>query len=966
LFDPDFSADSEREDAEHDAGVDPAAEAPSIEIDSGCPRHTLKDFESVPSVLRKDFSFSMGSSLYASPMSPAIDRVSSMNATSKCMRMRHASDPCFFIQPYEGSTMVFLARCNGVGIPTHIQHVLYFFYRLKVFTELHEWTGFVIPTKGTQLVFARGRKGKDVIGVREVVSREAGDGEADEADEGGAYDLAASFRKRCRRAGVERVTALPPFSITIGFTGVTVREGAARRQELFCAVYVRPLRSMDLLKYISESFLAQPKGNIASKFPDWNELTFYWKMILQYEASVNCNMAEDPWQFTSVPWSEAGVHTITNLLSTPLRIAGVTRRLHPECDGMDIPGFPELARRRDPETLEYDRYMNDYITHQARTEEKVDEYMEDYGRLIGEPKRDASYEIPNPGGWPSGGGARFSLFRMPLMMEWGLQKNLSSEVKFDTFVLNIGGLPELASRKMRDFLTSDPTGEAHAGGDDAPAAIGDEPATPLLISERYYGSGAQPIDDLLTAGTMLPWYNVMKTTMHARRAHNSLSPSGAMDLVWRHLRSCMENHTGMMTSGRYRSDHLEQGFDIVRKLRDSQLQGVSLALYLRQLRRTRVDVSIRHDAYLSTCQMFYLSVQDINRDFVLNAANLECLMEMWMSSIHHLLGSHHHSIVAFFQGIMIMGARGHLQVSDGTMVSMDWRKPNSSGAGTIQDRVNKLEELMCIKFGIMSNKNRQGLIGQQRWTAVAMEDQCCIVVVDKEVVGKPSTELNDNPQVALEVRENDMTSLIRWAVPRDSNTRNYGVSTVDPKRTNERVSALKVQITRPALVGFATNCKSKNSEEPATLAAVQHVVTAGAPAYRRIESRDNKKANDVHCETNDTRARVPDEEPRLSLLVKLLGFTKLLTRVMVAVPHRSGVCPFEISSPSAAFLDWLFMMIKEHALCIFDTRVAESYGRMKVRGAQRLARASHASNTTRAVCSKGTKAGTSSPPCGCK
>jgi hypothetical protein len=161
---------------------------------------------------------------------------------------------------------------------------------------------------------------------------------------------------------------------------------------------------------------------------------------------------------------------------------------------------------------------------------------------------------------------------------------------------------------------------------------------------------------------------------------------------------------------------------------------------------------------------------------------------------------------------MIMGARGHLQVADGAVVSMDWRKPNSSGAGTIQDRVNKLEELLCTQFGIMSNKNRQGLIGQQRWTAVAMEDQCCIVVVDREVVGKPSTELNDNPQVALEVRENDMTSLIRWAVPRDSSTRNYGMSTMDPKRTNERVSALKVQVTRPALVGFATNCKSKNTE----------------------------------------------------------------------------------------------------------------------------------------------------------
>ena len=906
-----------------------------------CPKHVLEDFDSVSTDLknlgRKAYNLPPLKNVKVSdPMHPDETRVKSMDGTSKCMRMIRAGDARFYMQPHEGTPMVFLSRCNGVGIPMHIQYVLYFFYRLKVFTELHELTEFVIPMKGAQLVYARGRKGKEVIGVRGVREREAeGGAAAEEEKEGDEYDLAASFRKRCRRAGAEHVTPLPPFTVTVGYTGAKVSVNGKGRQELFCAVYVRPLRNLDILKYISEIFLAQPKGNIASKFPDWNELTFYWKMILQYEANVNCMMSEDPWKFTSVPWSEAGVYTITNLLSMPLRIAGLMKARYPGCDEVETTGCPTLSFRNDQGMRDYDEYMSRYIAHQQSNEKAYEEHAEEYARLTVPQKKDASYTLDSPGGWPTGGesGQRFtefSLFRLPIMMEWGLEKNLSNEVKFDTFVLNIGALPELAGKKLRDFLTSDPDVGPFAGVDDSRVLTSNEPATPLLISERYYGGGAQPIDDLLTAGVMLPWYNAMKTDMQSRRDDGSITPSGAMDLVWRHLRSCMENHTGMMTSGRYRSDHLEQGFSMVRRLQESQLGEVVLGTYLHQLREAKVDVSMRHDPYLSMCHVFYTVVQDLNRDFALNAANLECLMEMWMSSIHHLLGSHHHSIVAFFQGIMIMGARGHLQVSDGTMVSMDWRKPNSSGAGTIQDRANKLEELMCIKFGIMSNKNKQGLIGQQRWTAVAMEDQCCIVVVDKEVVGKPSTELNDNPQVALEVRENDMTSLIRWAVPRDSNTRNYGISTMDPKRTNERVSALKVQITRPALVGFATNCKAKNSEEPTTLAAVQHVVTAGAPAYRRLESRDNKKANDVHCETNDVRARVPEDEPRLSMIVKLLGFTKLLTKVMVAVPHRSGMCPFEISQPTAAFLDWLFMMIKEHALCIFDARVTESYGRMKV------------------------------------
>ncbi len=60
-----------------------------------------------------------------------------------------------------------------IMIPTHIQHVLYFVYRLKVFTELHELSGFVVPTDSLHMSFARGRKHKEVVGVKEVRRREA-------------------------------------------------------------------------------------------------------------------------------------------------------------------------------------------------------------------------------------------------------------------------------------------------------------------------------------------------------------------------------------------------------------------------------------------------------------------------------------------------------------------------------------------------------------------------------------------------------------------------------------------------------------------------------------------------------------------------------------------------------------------------------------------------------------------------
>jgi hypothetical protein len=60
-------------------------------------------------------------------------------------------------------------------------------------------------------------------------------------------------------------------------------------------------------------------------------------------------------------------------------------------------------------------------------------------------------------------------------------------------------------------------------------------------------------------------------------------------------------------------------------------------------------------------------------------------------------------------------------------------------------------------------------------------------------------------------------------------------------------------------------------------------------------------------------------------------FVNVFAKVMVAVPHRSGVCPFQINFVTAAFLDWIFMLVNGHVVSLFSPRVLESLSRMKVR-----------------------------------
>jgi hypothetical protein len=167
---------------------------------------------------------------------------------------------------------------------------------------------------------------------------------------------------------------------------------------------------------------------------------------------------------------------------------------------------------------------------------------------------------------------------------------------------------------------------------------------------------------------------------------------------------------------------------------------------------------------------------------------------------------------------------------------------------------------------------------------------------------------------------------------------------------------------------FATNVKHAG-EEPQTISVVTHAAAPGAPAYKKVKKAEKKKPHDVRCEVNKGRAKNPDEGPRQKYLLNLLGFSRIFAGIMVALPHRSGMFPFHVSSVSSALMDWMFMLVDEHVLCLFNVRVRESIGRIKVRiflinhcRFVDIARTNMSISLT--VCSKGTKAGTWWAECG--
>jgi hypothetical protein len=704
-------------------------------------------------------------------------------------------------------TVLPTSRCDGVAIPKHILRVLFFFYRLQRFIEQNGVTMFVVPTRNLKLNKSRTDKNK-VTGIYEEIERSLVEPEIEQDDFGGSpgeFTLAALMKKRSRQSDGECQRERAALTIRLGFTGAFFKEDGAPKQMLFCCAFITGLRNFALLDYIYEKFLVQPKAPMTDKYNDWNDLVSCWRRILQYEASVNCGLLGDPCEHTTEPSGELGVFTLTSSFSAPLRMADYIQRTFKPATSIQIMGTPKLSYRDDEGMDEYWKYTSEYLNENAKAYSRLQSDISAYNMAGEKEQRDMEFDTTAPGGWPmksvqQDDGAwdeyiRFGLPQLPIMMGFKMFSYMAENVSMDTFQINLGGLPKDVMKSARNFLTCKP----YFDGEECPAGETDsdddelsEMATPYKITEKYYGPTSTAGLEFMTNGMMLPWYHSVVKKMHQMREGDKITPARGMDMLLNHLSQCMQNHSGVMKSGGYRSDHLSVAWKVVEKIHKTNMKNVLLSEYYNKMRDAGVHQQIRHDTYMTMCMVFWRAWTDINRDWKTNVPNLEALIEVVMGSVHYLVGSHDPSFAVFFQGMMMMNARGHLNVQVQAGITMDWRKPNSSGMGFILERINSMQEIMGMEMGMRDELNKLKFMSNSRATDGSMEDSNCYQLTGGNVTGSPSPVTTDQPQVVPEGRASSYKHFISNGFQRDSTDGAITMSTADPKKTNNRELLLKV------------------------------------------------------------------------------------------------------------------------------------------------------------------------------
>lgn len=801
-------------------------------------------------------------------ITPSLLHVGTMDGVSKTLQMIPEGDPSQYVLPVDGFAATFVerwallpfcfcfnsglsrfpGRCSGVGLPEHILNVLYFFTRLKMHLEMNEKTKYVVPTQQHKLVYKRGGT-KEVVGVHEVRTggQEAHEPAPPVAEE--RFRLGDCLFKRSKMVGSETVSETPFFSVRVAFTGASYRVGEQLRQAVFCMAIVTPLRNWDMLGYIQEVFLQPPKSIVVAKSTDVNELQFLWRTILQKEA-INCGLFEDPYKHLQQPSGSFGFFTITNMLGLPLRIAEMLHARYSGASEIRIIGCPDLSYVNDAGMLEYVRFMNDYISQQGGWNEDMQGFMQAFYALKDEDRLDRRFPLSHPCGWPlrveRGVFLRFGLFPFPLVMWFNLVKTPQYNMGKQTFLVNYGKLPKTVTKKLRDFLTSNLAEADQTIIPDERILTSRTKATPLEVSRRYYGAHANPEDDFKTAGCMLGWFEALKLEMKEKKERGQWGAEQMFVLLDRHVRSCMEHHVGMLEGGNYHSDHLVQMHSILQMVEGSPLRDVDLKGCLQGLWARRVFPSVRHDPFQSASTLLLLCFADYNRDAKLNPANLECMLEIWLSSMHYVMGEGD-NFVSFFQGVMIMSCRGHLNLLVNNMSRMLNFKPNTTGCGTIQKTINRFWDMLGKSVGIMPNDIMLRFNSQNRATPVALENMSCLQVVNGVVVGAPPANLMNSPIMSTEIRKQaDMTSMILYMGQRDDNEGAIFLSTVDPNNTNQREVAQKRAVTVPNVCAYASNCVMGDAEEIQSFSVVQHVMVPGAPSYWK-KAEANHRVNDVQC-----------------------------------------------------------------------------------------------------------------------
>jgi hypothetical protein len=918
--------------------------------DDSCSEYLRKGFLSVNPELRNCGQYWYDLPLDVVPDEFDLFKVSpkheeSMDSVSKSFQLIPKGHHSNYMQPYEGAPFCYVERCNSMNIPPHIARVLYFYHSLLDHMKVSGLTGNVIPIEHMSLKKMKNDKGADakkIVGVfEEILAGCMNEDEIYVSDGLRSFDTHISQTLQERDInGSDSLRERDPLSIRIAFTGAFFKVDGETRQELFCVAIITPLKAFDMVSYIRDYFSIPPK--VAAAREQWCQMDLCYKRIQMFEVNYNCGLTCDPDTYRNDIGGKGGIFSVLCMLNIPLRIAWILRNMkqgeHPE--DICIIGMPKLSFTENGTMEHYHKYMHAYINEQVEIHDEFQRSVKVYYSTQEPEQSELVFNtIRSPGGWPLKYCAlengrvqyqRFGLFPFPLMMKFQFQKKFVQQPSMESFMLNLGQEPETVVKKKRDFATFDPDAGIGSIMPDSTVLVSTERALPVRILQKYYGKKARPADDFKDT-KLIRWYEAMRSYTQSLLEAKEISPDEAMVQVKRHLDSCMEQHISILKNDSYGSVHFEQCAKMVEGVLDTKLATVSVAANLRHMKETVVPSSIRHDTFGSTSFSMLQSWVDYNKHVCWYATNSEAALEFTLSSLLWHLGAHSQTLQPIFQGTLIVSMRGHLEVLIDKLYYIDWRKPNSSGAGAIQVALNRYLEELGRQFKVMPDENNIVFINPNRNTMAALENECCVITVNNEsseVKSKPSPELKDKPILMLENRgEMSLGTLIQIVFPRDAAQRHFTLTTMDLDKTNDRSVALKQQICSLNICGFCTNQK-KGTDEPKSLMCVTHVCDPGAPAYYEI-SDNIGEINHVQCELNDGRASMPSETEML-LILKQIFFSKIFTSVMVALPHRAGMLPFHVNKTSSAFLDWLYMVIRAHLFCVFNGYMIENIGRVQV------------------------------------
>ena len=563
-------------------------------------------------------------------LQPTSELVHIMDGASKCMRVIPFGDTSLFTQPHEGPTWSFVGRCIGAAVPLHIEMALYFFYRLCTHIEINGLTEYVVPTPNLQLRYDR-RGGKRVVGVtRTVASRASEQGGATCAQhDNEPFSFERAAQGECSGGGSEAETVCAPLTIRMGFTGALYQadggdqqgEDTETQQDLFCVLYITPLRNVDLLSYIHECFLSRSKAtgpDSKHRDSDVVELEYFWRTLLQYEATENLKLGDShgvPFSYSMDSGGVLGADMLLSVLQIPIKIHEIvkTRCLPGQLQSLNVMGFPSFDfTGANSDFRAYVSYLFACVRQQAAERRELVAAVEKYNNV--KPTDRALFEnrqLRSPGGWPlrvgslqcgldglgdvEEGFTEFGLPPLPIMLSWFILKSHAQLVTFDSFKLNSGSIPHLATMSIRRFLAFDVgqlIRDLHSGVAESDVCrnrmieekallIDKEIATPLLISLRYYGPQANPLQNLVTAGgggfvrirvlsvcsprvgllltgCLRSWWTSMRDFVHRQRDSGELTPLAASGVFHRYISSCLESHRGMILSKSYRSLRIEQ------------------------------------------------------------------------------------------------------------------------------------------------------------------------------------------------------------------------------------------------------------------------------------------------------------------------------------------------------------------------------------------------------------------------